>query len=156
MDIPESMRAELAAWNNGGGIDLGSWVGCEGNFRLAVGYATIFWPEFVAFGDYILRKEFSEKSLAGFVSQEGSTPKSVEWLMNHLHIADIQHYGCSDASKDKLLALGQTLKEIYEAKLRWQFPDRPCIVELFVPKNEDDLLEYQISFWQRKHEPTAE
>ena len=46
MEIPISMRAELAAWNNGNGIDLGSWTGCEGRFALAIGYASIFWPEF--------------------------------------------------------------------------------------------------------------
>lgn len=49
MDIPESMRSELGAWNNGGGIDLEGWVGCEGSFALAVGYLTLFWPEFVEF-----------------------------------------------------------------------------------------------------------
>jgi hypothetical protein len=46
MEPPESMRAELRAWNNGNGIDLESWVGCQGNFRLAVGYTTVFWPRF--------------------------------------------------------------------------------------------------------------
>jgi hypothetical protein len=56
MDIPESMRSELAAWNNGKGIDLQSWVGCEARFALAVGYASIFWPEFVEFDGYILPK----------------------------------------------------------------------------------------------------
>jgi len=42
--------------------------------------------------------------------------------------ADIQHYGCSDFSKDEALLIGATLKEIYEAKLQWQFPDRPSQV----------------------------
>jgi hypothetical protein len=69
METPESMKAELAAWNNGAGIDIESWVGCEGNFSLAVGYTTIFWPEFVVFDGYILRKGFSEASLRGFESQ---------------------------------------------------------------------------------------
>jgi hypothetical protein len=52
MEIPESMKSELAAWNNGAGIDLESWTGCEGRFALAVGYAAIFWPEFVEFEGY--------------------------------------------------------------------------------------------------------
>jgi hypothetical protein len=46
MKLRQSMESELAAWNNGAGIDLASWVGCEGRFALAVGYATVFWPEF--------------------------------------------------------------------------------------------------------------
>lgn len=153
METPECMKAELVAWNNGEGIDLESWVGCEGNFSLAIGYATVFWPEFVEFEDYILRKDFSETSLRGFESQEGCSKKSTEWVMNHLHIADIQHYGCKDISKDKLILLGKLLKEIYETKLSAQFPHKPCIVEFYKPEDdEENLIEYQISFWQSKHE----
>lgn len=33
MDIAASIRAELGAWNNGKGINLKSWTGCEGAFR---------------------------------------------------------------------------------------------------------------------------
>ncbi len=150
--MPDSIKAELAVWNNGKGIDIESWVGCEGNFSLAVGYARIFWPEFVEFDGYILRKGFSETSLRGFESQEGSTRKSTEWVMNHLHIADIHHYGCKDISKDKIKLIGRVLKEIYEAKLTQQFPESPCIVEFHEPEGEEDLLEYQLSFWQAKHE----
>lgn len=152
MDIPESMKAELAAWNGGKGIDLESWIGCEGRFALAVGYATIFWPEFVAFDGYILRSGFSETSLRRFESQPGRSRKSVEWVMNHLHIHDIQHVGCTDISKDKFVALGKLLKEIYEAKLKWQFPENPCVVEFHVPEDEGYLRGYQISFWQSAHE----
>ncbi|WP_127559249.1 hypothetical protein [Saccharospirillum alexandrii] len=152
MEIPESMKDELAAWNSGKGIDLESWVGCEGNFKLAVGYASIFWPNFVEFEGYIFTEGFSKDSVRGFESQKGSTPKSVEWVINHLHIADIQHYGCSDIAKDKLLVIGKTLKEIYELKLRALFPEKPCIVEFYVPDDEDDLMDYQVSFWQAKHE----
>ncbi len=72
--------------------------------------------------------------------------------MNHLHIADIQHYGCEDISKDKIILLGNVLKEIYEAKLKWQFPDRPCIVEFYIPQDDEDLRDCQISFWQARHE----
>lgn len=153
MEIPESMKAELQAWNNGTGIDLESWVGCWGSFSLAIGYATVFWPEFTQFDGYILRKGFSEQALRGFEQQEGSTRKSVEWVMNHLHLSDIQFVGCEDISPDKLLALGKTLKEIYEAKLKWQFPDSPCLVELFTPEDPNDLMGYQIAFWQLCHEP---
>ncbi len=148
MNTPESMKAELATWNNGAGIDIESWIGCMGNFSLAVGYASVFWPDFVLFDGYILRKEFSEESLRGCASRQGATRKSVEWVMNHLHIADIHSGSCEDGSKDKVLLLGNVLKEIYEAKLFRQWPDRPCQVEFYIPDDEDDLIEYQLSFWQ--------
>jgi hypothetical protein len=152
MDIPESMKEELGRWNNGAGIDLESWVSCMGNYALATGYLTVFWPEFVEHRGYILRKGFSEDSLKGFEEQTGSSRKSVEWVMNHLHIADI-HYGDDDqVTKDKVIILGRALKEIYEAKMARQFPGSPCIVELFEPEDGDDLVDYQISFWQARHE----
>jgi hypothetical protein len=125
METPTSMKSELAAWNNGAGIDLKSWVGCEGRFSLAVAYAELFWPEFVEFDGYILRKGFSEASLRAFELQEGGNRPSVEWLMNHEHLDSIQHIGCPDISEDKLTLLGGVLKEIYEAKLKWQFHSPP-------------------------------
>jgi len=151
MDTPESMKAELAVWNNGDGIDIESWVGMQGNFSLAVGYISVFWPSFTLFDGYILLEGFSEESLRGF-ERSGRNRQAVEAVMNHLHIADIQYYGCGDASEDKFLLLGNTLKEIYAAKLQWQWPDRPCTVEFYIPEDRDDLMEYQILFWQKSHE----
>jgi hypothetical protein len=68
--------------------------------------------------------------------------------MNHLHIADIQHYGCEDLSKDKVVLLGSKLKEIYEARLQWQFRHRPCVVSFHQPDDSDDLEAYEVTFWQ--------
>jgi hypothetical protein len=53
---PESMKSELAAWNNGAGIAIEPWVGCAGNFSLAVGYASVFW------GSSCLRDTFFERA----------------------------------------------------------------------------------------------
>lgn len=146
------MKARLGAWNNGKGIDLESWVGCEGSFSMAVGYAAIFWPGFVRYNDYILREGFSKDALKGFEAQNQDNRKAVEVVMNHLHIADIQHLGCEDLTKDKIIILGNVLKDIYEAKLKHQFPDSPCTVSFHVPKDTEDLMAYEISFWQTKHE----
>lgn len=51
-NIPDSMKSELAAWNDGRGISLRDWTANSGNFSLAVGYSEIFWPRFVAFEKY--------------------------------------------------------------------------------------------------------
>ncbi|ESW88995.1 hypothetical protein NKI48_09455 [Mesorhizobium sp. M0644] len=147
MDVPASMKAELAAWNNGSGIDLQSWVGCEGRFALAVGYSTIFWPKFVTFERYVLMEGFSEEGLRSFERDPNATRQSVEAVMNHLHIADIHALGAADISRDKLVFLGSVLKEIYEAKLQWQFANRRFVVEFFASDSRD-LEDYQLSFWQ--------
>jgi hypothetical protein len=157
MNIPDSMKEELGAWNNGQGVDIESWIGCSGNFSLAVGYTTIFCPKFIEFENYIFQsnepadRQFIE-IVRGFESQEGSTPFSVEWVINHLHIADLQYRYCEDISSDKLIILGNALKETYEARLAYFFPNKPCEVKFYIPDNPGDYDEYQLSFWQKKHE----
>jgi hypothetical protein len=69
--------------------------------------------------------------------------------MNHLHLEDLHHVGCSDASYDRLVFLGRTLKEIYECKLRAQFPTRDIVVEL-EEGTPDDSHSCQLTFFQRR------
>jgi hypothetical protein len=153
---PDDMLPELAEWNNGDGIDLEPWVACSGNFRLAIGYSTVFWPRFVLFEDYTLREGFSVESLRQFEEQQKCDKRSVEAVLNHLHIADIQHYGCEDITVQRVVFLGRILKEIYIAKLAWQFPDRPCEVTFYEPDDRTDLNGFEITFWQtRRVEPRA-
>lgn len=148
IDIPDSMKDELGAWNNGAGISIDQWIGCEGRFSLAVGYAAVFWPGFVEFEGYVLEKGFSIEGLRSFEASGENTRQSIEWVMNHVHIADLQHEGCSDISRDKIILLGEMMREMYTAKLQWQFPNRRFVVEFARPENPDDLQDYQISFWQ--------
>ncbi|MGO6845864.1 hypothetical protein [Rhizobium ruizarguesonis] len=68
--------------------------------------------------------------------------------MNHFHIADIQHSACTDMAGDKLAVLGERLREIYMAKLGWQFPDRTFVVEFVLPERPGDFPDYQMSFFQ--------
>lgn len=151
-ETPKSMIDELAAWNDGNGIDLEAWVGCEGNFRLAVGYSTVFWPRFKEAGDLIVMDRCKTDENGNVEEFEDLTPLQLEALLNHLHVRDIQHYDCEDISADKLILLGTVLKEIYEAKLKWQFPDKPCVVHFHIPDDRDEFTDYQITFWQKKHE----
>lgn len=153
MDIPDSMKADLARWNGGAGIALHDWIGCVGSYDLAVGDLTVFWPEFVAFEGYILRRGFSEASLRGFEAAANGDRRSVEWVMNHLHIADI-HAGDAEAlTDDKAIVLGRALRDIHAAKLAYDFPQAPCIVELTEFQPGGDLQNYQLSFWQARHAP---
>ena len=152
MEIPESMKEELGRWNNGAGIDLEAWTGCMGSLSLAVGYITVFWPEFVEHDGYILRAGFSEESLRGFEIQTKGNRKSVEWVMNHLHVVDIHGSETEDVTEDKVVLLGRTLKAIYEAKLAREFPHSPCVVGFYEPEPGGDLVDYQLSFWQARHE----
>ncbi len=152
MEIPDSMKAELAAWNDGQGIDLDAWIGCTGNFSLAVGYAALFWPKFIEVDDFIFKAGVLNTDWQGYLNCKTATKLSIERTINHLHIADIQHTECEDISADKLILLGTLLKDIYESKLAHQFPGKPCIVEFYQPDNRQELEDYQLTFWQKKHE----
>jgi|ERR1700733_1978281 hypothetical protein len=135
---------ELKNWLPGP-IDPATWAANEGNFRLAIAYSTIFWPGFVQHDRYVLRESFSLEGLAGFERQCAGDRRSIEAVMNHIHLDGIQHLGCADISRERLEYLGGVLKEIHEAKLRWQFPDLSFVVE-FYPG--DELSEYELTFWQ--------
>lgn len=149
MEIPESMKEELAAWNNGNGIDLESWVACSGSFALAVGYAAIFWPRIVEHKGYLLREGFSEAILEGCESSCQGNRQGIEAVMNHRHITDLQYVNSPDLARDKVILLGNMLKEMYEAKLAYQFPDRPCEVRFYGPGTDAELDEYEVTFWQK-------
>jgi hypothetical protein len=138
---------EMRDWNNGAGIDVEAWIGCEGSFRLAVGYTAIFWPEFVEFEQYVLRAGFSVESLRGFECQCGGDRRRVEAVMNHLHIADIQHHGCEDITRERVVYLGRVFSEIYRAKLAWQFPSRRFEVH-FDDSPAEDLTDCELTFIQ--------
>ena len=88
---------------------------------------------FFEFEDYILRGTEADdadvQNVRNFESRPDATPRNVEWLLNHLHVAEIQYHGCPDIAADKLVAIGTALKKIYEARLAQLFPNKPCIVE---------------------------
>ena len=147
-DIPESMQSELASWNNGRGIGLLDWTANSGNFSLAVGYSELFWPRFVEFEEYVLVEGFNLESLRSFERNSEATRKSVEQVMNHFHIADIHHEACPGIAADKLIFLGNRLREIYTAKLAFQFPHRNFLVEFFQPQEPEELEDYQLTFFQ--------
>ena len=139
---------ELQDWNEGQGIDAESWIQCIGNFEHAIGYTQLFWPEFVLHRGYILRKGFTEENLDGFIGDGSSTRTQVEAVMNHIHIVNL--FGVWDPaatpSIEQILYLGRTLREMWEVKLKRDFPDEHLTVS-FNEEPCDDLLDYQLTVY---------
>jgi hypothetical protein len=140
---------ELPDWNNGAGIDVTSWIGCVGDYEKAIGYSTIFWPEFVEIDGYVLRASagVNRESLHRWKDGCGGNRKEIEALGNHLHLRDIQYWGCPGATPERLSYLGKILKEIYECKLKRDFPDRAFVVEL-TEGDAEDLDGFMLTFYQ--------
>jgi hypothetical protein len=143
----DKLIPELPEWNGGKGIDVQTWIDCSGNFQLAVGYSTVFWPRFVEFEGYVLREGFSIDSLRGFQQQCKGSRRSVEWVMNHRHIGALHYHDFRRFTAEHALYLGRVLREIYQVKLAWQFPSRRFEV-IFDESEQPDLMAYEITFYQ--------
>ena len=132
-------------WNRGRGIDPESWISMTGSYDLAVGYTSIFWPEFVVIDDYVLRQGSTEKHLREWERKGGSDRQGIEAVINHLHIVDI-HSGLK-ASEGQLRHLGRVLQSIYRLKLAADFPERVFEVH-FNDKDRLDPVAYELTFFQ--------
>ena len=147
------MADELGASNDGEGLPLEVWVQGMGGYKLAVGYAALLWPKFETVDNYILREGCKKEIIEAFEKQPGFTPQGVEAALNHWHLADL-HYTDDDLTADKLMFLGEIVREMWTAKLKIQFPDRPCTVDFNIPDDPSDLMDFQITFWQNAWDPT--
>jgi hypothetical protein len=146
MEDYSTLIPELKDWNNGNGIDVEAWIGCVGSFQLAIGYSTLFWPKFVEFEGYVFRESFSIEGLRQW-ERQGIDRRSIEAVMNHLHIADTHSTACEDISRERIVYLGRLLREIHQVKLQWQFPGRRFTV-LFDDSHHEELTDYQLTFFQ--------
>ncbi len=145
----ELLLPQLRDWNNGQGIDPLSWVGCSGNFDLAIGYTALFWPDFAEHDDMVfVQHAFTSTPLSEIKSclEKSSNDKTqVERLINHLHLLDTHYVGCPDVTPEKLEFLGKTLQETWAAKLSKDFPGARFAVE-FLGNSSSDLADYQLTF----------
>jgi len=140
---------DMSRWNNGAGIDVDGWICGSGTFQLAIGYSRIFWPKFVEFEGLVLRVgSFTAETVAGFMQQSKGDKSSVEAVINHIHIETI-HGATDDASRERLVFLGNLLKDIYSVKLAHDFPHRVFEV-LFDDSFKEHLIDYQLTFFQKR------
>jgi len=138
---------ELSDWNNGKGIDIASWIGCVGDFQKAIGYSVMFWPQLEEVEGYIIKASVPNKILQGWIQKYNGNRKAIEAMANHLHIRDLQYYGCPDITPERLAYLGTVLKDIYECKLKCQFSDKNFCVELH-EGDSGNIDGYELTFYQ--------
>jgi len=142
---------ELKNWNNGKGIDIDGWISCEGDHKHLIGYARILWPNFIEHDDCIfLGDQIDQESYRAFLAQSTGDKSAVEAVMNHQHIIDLfsrSHHESPD--REVILYLGRLIREIWQAKLSRDFPNRKITVT-FPDDEVRDLLEYQVTFFQQR------
>ena len=125
------------------GPDAESWIFNFGNFDLAVGYTLIFWPRFILIDGFVLRHGSTRKNLLEFLEVTNGDLIATQAVMNHIHISDLHFKDINDA---QARYLGRVLREIYQAKLRADFPDRTFVVSF--TDEPGPGLDYELTFWQ--------
>ncbi len=143
---------ELPDWNNGNGIDVDSWLGCKGDFQLAIAFTRLFWPSFVEHDGCVLFAGFSPTTYSDFLASCNGDRAAVEAVMNHQHILDLFYHAAGEATREQLIYLGRVLKDIYAVKLKHDFPARTFTVD-FDEGPFEALVEYQLTFWQPANRP---
>ena len=137
-------------------ISVDCWLQGSGSFNLAVAFTSVFWPEFVTHDQSVFLAPFDEarrKSYDGFRALEADgvadSITRTEVTMNHQHIADLFINDPDGPTREQVLYLGRTLKNIWELKLANEFPERKFVVS-FPEDFSEDLSDYEITFWEER------
>jgi hypothetical protein len=74
---------ELKSWNGGKGVDIETWISCEGDHKHLIGYAQILWPDFVEHdGCIFLGGSIDEDNYRAWLAQTKGDKKRVEAVIN--------------------------------------------------------------------------
>ena len=137
---------ELPSWNNGKGIKAYEWIACIGNYEHAIGYSTLFWPDYVEFEDCVFQAEsFNEITVRNCLKQTSGNKEATESVVNHLHLYDL-FPNTNEPTGEQVIYLAELLKQIWGCKLQHDFPARKFTVDIY---GDSDL---QITFWQPRQE----
>ena len=133
-------------WQNGEPVGLEWWIYAIGSFEHLIAYGELLWPDFVEHDGCILRRNFTEESYRGFLEQTGGNKQAVEAVVNHVHVVDLIHGPEGDPSDEQLVYVGRLLREMWEAKLAREFPDRKFVVHF--EEEGDSVDDFVVNFHQ--------
>ena len=124
------------------------WLSCVGSYDHAIGYIQLFWPDLIEHDGCIFvgSKPEEENYRSWLVSTKGNR-KSVEAMINHVHIEDLFQVGQLEPTESQVRYIGTKLREMWLAKARKQYPERNIVVE-FYHGSEEDLRAYEVTLFQ--------
>ena len=146
IDWQASIRADF---------DIEDWITVAGDAKLAIGYSFIFWPQFREHENCVFLK--SHFSVDNFNEWKGSEfikhYAQIESVINHIHVLDLFPYEKqNDISYEQVKYIGNILTDIYRVKLKAEFPERKFTVSFNGEEPTDDLIDYQLTFFQQENE----
>ncbi|MBI3545884.1 MAG: hypothetical protein HY081_04730 [Gammaproteobacteria bacterium] len=149
----ERLIPQLKAWreHNKDNTDPDGWVSCMGDWELAIAYSTIFWPRFVEIEGMVFSEGTSQDAVREWLTSTNGDKRATEATLNHIHVLHLHHPGIwANATRDQIVYLGRTLKEIYETKLRINFPEKEFVVD-FNESDDKAIENYQLIWHQKSH-----
>lgn len=146
-----TLLPQLKEWNNGKGIEPDDWIAYIGEIEHAIGFSTIFWPEFVLFSDCIFIGDMDEYTFNKWYKHCKNDEKALECTVNHRHVADLFSTG-KETSKEQIKYIGYIIREMWEAKLSRDYPNRKIIVDLIEQNDDDDILGYILTVYQESNQ----
>jgi len=145
----DDLIPELHLWNDGRGIDSYGYLSCMGNYELAIVFANYFWPTFIEHDGCIFCDPVNVENYEQWKVETNDDKTAIESVINHVHILDIFPNVEQPPTQKQLVYLGRQLQEMWSAKLHLDFPDKNVVVE-FIDDCGEDLLEYQVTFFQHR------
>jgi hypothetical protein len=115
---------ELSKWNDGLGIAPDHWIFIEGRSDHALGFCSMFWPDFVEFEGYVLRAPLDVERLRAWERAGKLTRQEIETAMNaYLLQGMFPRDDADDASKQaRCERLAAIMADMLRAKLARDFP----------------------------------
>ena len=90
-------------------------------------------------------KNFNDWKKAEYVKHFGQ----IESVLNHIHIVDLFSWEKQqDITVDQIRYFGEKLKQMYQTKLKVNFPKKEFEVSFNGNNEFEDIYDYQISFSQ--------
>lgn len=137
-----SLLRSQADWD----YSLINYIESRGSVELAVAFSKLFWPDFLERDGCIIRADgFVEANFAAWQQRLNGDCAAIERVMNLLHVGDLVPSDTSDLDPAVRRVLGQTLVEMWAARVGSLFPDRQFVVQLEANGDEDEptVLLYQ-------------
>ncbi len=154
MDKPNynKLIPELAEWQEVNGADFSAddWICGIGRFDHAIGYLTVFWPSLYEHdGCIFVGGKPDEENYQSWLKSTEGNKKSVEAVLNHVHIIDLFQGNDTPPTEEQIIYIGNVLKDIWSYKAKVEFPERDISIE-FYEGTKDDLVEYQVTLFQNE------
>jgi hypothetical protein len=131
----------------------------ESTLEVAIGFSEIFWPPFIEYDDMVFRGS-SETPICGeavaniesWLTRFDGNRSEVERMINHEHLIDLFWERSRSGGNDQIAYLGRVVREMWAAKLKFDFPNRKFVVDLEIDVPDENGVnavgDWIVTFYQ--------